>query len=389
MSQRFVILDGSSLMYRAFYALPPLTDSQGEPTNAIFGFSNMLTKLLGDLEPDSLVLAFDKGRKTFRTERYQEYKGTRDKTPEELLAQIPLLHEFAAAFGISFIEKERYEADDIIGTLAVKAAAKGHDVMIVTGDRDALQLVRPNLRVMLTKKGISELKAYDEETFKEEYGFSPIHLIDLKGLMGDTSDNIPGVPGVGPKTATKLLLAYGTLENVLDHIDEVAGKKLKERLTENRDQAILSKELATIELQVPGLELELDRYTIAPDHSRMQQFCDRYELRGVWKNFVKLYGDTAEGELTLDMVSEDTVLADLSYEKWTAADFERLRPSMKELVLSGCFEGHVPFEQLTGLAVYLPMADKAGYVAADSDVWENLLSVVDAADQAAVWGLKA
>ena len=281
MSQRFVILDGSSLMYRAFYALPPLTDSQGEPTNAIFGFSNMLTKLLGDLEPDSLVLAFDKGRKTFRTERYQEYKGTRDKTPEELLAQIPLLHEFAAAFGISFIEKERYEADDIIGTLAVKAAAKGHDVMIVTGDRDALQLVRPNLRVMLTKKGISELKAYDEETFKEEYGFSPIHLIDLKGLMGDTSDNIPGVPGVGPKTATKLLLAYGTLENVLDHIDEVAGKKLKERLTENRDQAILSKELATIELQVPGLELELDRYTIAPDHSRMQQFCDRYELRGV------------------------------------------------------------------------------------------------------------
>lgn len=389
MSQRFVILDGSSLMYRAFYALPPLTDSQGEPTNAIFGFSNMLTKLLGDLEPDRLVLAFDKGRKTFRTERYQEYKGTRDKTPEELLAQIPLLHEFAAAFGISFIEKERYEADDIIGTLAVKAAAEGHDVMIVTGDRDALQLVRPNLRVMLTKKGISELKAYDEETFKEEYGFSPIHLIDLKGLMGDTSDNIPGVPGVGPKTATKLLLAYGTLENVLAHINEVAGKKLKERLTENKDQAILSKELATIELQVPGLELELEQYTIAPDHTRMQQFCDRYELRGVWKNFVKLYGDTAEGELTLDMVSEDAVLADLSYEKWTAADFERLRPSMKELVLSGCFEGQIPFERLTGLAVYLPMADKAGYVAADSDVWEKLLSVVDAADQAAVWGLKA
>ena len=158
MSQRFVILDGSSLMYRAFYALPPLTDSQGRPTNAIFGFSNMLTKLLTELQPDKLVIAFDKGRTTFRTERYADYKGTRDKTPEELLAQIPLLHDFAAAFGISFIEKERYEADDIIGTLATKAAGAGHEVMVVTGDRDALQLVRPNLKVLLTKKGISELK---------------------------------------------------------------------------------------------------------------------------------------------------------------------------------------------------------------------------------------
>ena len=174
MSQRFVILDGSSLMYRAFYALPPLTDSQGRPTNAIFGFSNMLTKLLTELQPDKLVIAFDKGKTTFRTERYADYKGTRDKTPEELLAQIPLLHEFAAAFGISFIEKERYEADDIIGTLATKAAGAGHEVMVVTGDRDALQLVRPNLKVLLTKKGISELKEYDEAAFTEEYGFEPI-----------------------------------------------------------------------------------------------------------------------------------------------------------------------------------------------------------------------
>ncbi len=276
MSQCFVILDGSSLMYRAFYALPPLTDSLGEPTNAIFGFSNMLTKLLGELNPDSLVIAFDKGKKTFRTERYPEYKGTRDKTPEELLAQIPLLHEFAAAFGISFIEKERYEADDIMGTLATKAAAAGHDVMVVTGDKDALQLVRPNLRVMLTKKGISELKAYDEEVFMDEYGFAPIHLIDLKGLMGDTSDNIPGVPGVGPKTATKLLLEYGTLENVLEHIDAISGKKLKERLTENREQAILSKELATKELNVPDMELSMTDYAITPDHASMKKFCDRY-----------------------------------------------------------------------------------------------------------------
>ena len=388
MSQRFVILDGSSLMYRAFYALPPLTDSQGEPTNAIFGFSNMLTRLLGELKPDRLVLAFDKGRKTFRTERYQEYKGTRDKTPEELLAQIPLLHEFAAAFGISFIEKERYEADDIIGTLAVKAAAEGHDVMVVTGDRDALQLVRPNLRVMLTKKGISELKAYDETVFQEEYGFTPIHLIDLKGLMGDTSDNIPGVPGVGPKTATKLLLEYGTLENVLDNIDKVAGKKLKERLTENKEQAVLSKELATIELQVPDLELMMDSYAITPDHGKMQQFCERYELRAVWKNFTKLYGETADGELTLDMVSEELAPADLSYETWPAAEVKALLPAMKQLSLSGIFEGQAPFERLSGMAVYLPGKDKAGFVSADSDGWQALLAAIETAECAVVWELK-
>lgn len=182
--ERFVVLDGSSLIFRAFYALPPLSDAAGQPTNAIFGFSNMLTKLIADLQPDLMVLAFDKSRHTFRTERFADYKGTRDKTPEELLSQFPLLREFAAGMGIPFLEKDRYEADDIIGTLAVQAAEQDYDVMVITGDRDALQLVRPNLRVMLTKKGISELKAYDTAAFTEEYGFPPPGLIDLKGLWG-------------------------------------------------------------------------------------------------------------------------------------------------------------------------------------------------------------
>ena len=189
--KRFLVLDGSSLIFRAFYALPPdLSDSHGQPTGAIFGFSNMLTKLIAEQQPDLMALAFDKSRHTFRTERYADYKGTRDKTPEELLSQFPLLREFAANMGIPFLEKDNYEADDIIGTLATQAAAEGYDVRVVTGDRDALQLVRPNLRVLLTKKGISELKDYDTAAFEEEYGFEPLKLIDLKGLMGDTSDNI-------------------------------------------------------------------------------------------------------------------------------------------------------------------------------------------------------
>ena len=292
--ERFVVLDGSSLIFRAFYALPPLSDAAGQPTNAIFGFSNMLTKLIADLQPDLMVLAFDKSRQTFRTERFADYKGTRDKTPEELLSQFPLLREFAAGMGIPFLEKDRYEADDIIGTLAVQAAEKDYDVMVITGDRDALQLVRPNLRVMLTKKGISELKEYDEAAFTEEYGFAPLGLIDLKGLMGDTSDNIPGIPGVGPKTATKLLLAYGSLEGVLAHAEEVSGKKLKERLLTYGEQARLSKELATIELHVPELTFEPEQCRMQPDLAKLRAFCDSHNLKAVWTNVERLYGK-AEG----------------------------------------------------------------------------------------------
>lgn len=385
MSQRFVILDGSSLMYRAFYALPPLTDSQGRPTNAIFGFSNMLTKLLGELQPDKLVIAFDKGRTTFRTERYAEYKGTRDKTPEELLAQIPLLHEFAAAFGISFIEKERYEADDIIGTLAVKAAGAGHEVMVVTGDRDALQLVRPNLKVLLTKKGISELKEYDEAAFQEEYGFEPIKLIDLKGLMGDTSDNIPGVPGVGPKTASKLLLEYGSVEEVLNNIENISGKKLKERLTENKEQAILSKELATIELNVPEMELDWESYGITPDHERMKSFCDGYELKAVWKNFVKIYGE-GEAELVLDF-SAPALDVDLSYAVWDKDAAAKELAAAESVAVCGLFSGKAPFVKLTGAAFCLLPAKKLGYIAEAEGL--AVLQEVMAKKPAVVKGLKA
>lgn len=385
--KRFLVLDGSSLIFRAFYALPPdLSDSHGQPTGAIFGFSNMLTKLIAEQEPDLMALAFDKSRHTFRTERYADYKGTRDKTPEELLSQFPLLREFAANMGIPFLEKDNYEADDIIGTLATQAAAEGYDVRVVTGDRDALQLVRPNLRVLLTKKGISELKDYDTAAFEEEYGFEPLKLIDLKGLMGDTSDNIPGIPGVGPKTASKLLLAYGSVENVLAHVEDVSGKKLKERLMEYADQARLSKELATIELHVPEIEFVEADYRIQPDMEKMQAFCDAHELRAVWRNFERLYGPA---ELALDLGDTgDAAAEDLSYDLW---DETAVRAAAKApyLAVSGIFSGLAPFVSIEGLAVVAgPDAEKAGFVTKDSAAFSALLNLLESEKQAAVFGLK-
>ncbi|WP_417502711.1 DNA polymerase I [Mitsuokella jalaludinii] len=385
--KRFLVLDGSSLIFRAFYALPGLSDSHGQPTGAIFGFSNMLTKLMAEQQPNLMVLAFDKSRHTFRTERYADYKGTRDKTPEELLSQFPLLREFAANMGIPFLEKDNYEADDIIGTLATQAAAKGYDVRVITGDRDALQLVRPNLRVLLTKKGISEIKDYDTAAFEEEYGFEPLKLIDLKGLMGDTSDNIPGVPGVGPKTASKLLLAYGSVENVLAHVGEVSGKKLKENLQTYADQARLSKELATIELHVPDLAFAEEDYRIQPDMEKMQAFCDDHELRAVWRNFERLYGP-AELALDLDGGENGAAAQDLSYDLW---DEEAVKTAAKApyLAVSGIFSGLAPFVSLEGLAVVAgPDAEKAGFVARDSAAFPALLQLLESDQQAVVFGLK-
>ena len=385
--KRFLVLDGSSLIFRAFYALPGLSDSHGQPTGAIFGFSNMLTKLMAEQQPDLMVLAFDKSRHTFRTERYADYKGTRDKTPEELLSQFPLLREFAANMGIPFLEKDNYEADDIIGTLATQAAAKGYDVRVITGDRDALQLVRPNLRVLLTKKGISEIKDYDTAAFEEEYGFEPLKLIDLKGLMGDTSDNIPGVPGVGPKTASKLLLAYGSVENVLAHVGEVSGKKLKENLQTYADQARLSKELATIELHVPDLAFAEEDYRIQPDMEKMQAFCDDHELRAVWRNFERLYGP-AELALDLDGGENGAAAQDLSYDLWDEAAVKTAARA-PYLAVSGIFSGLAPFASLEGLAVVAgPDAEKAGFVARDSAAFPALLQLLESDQQAVVFGLK-
>ena len=293
MADKFLIIDGSSLIHRAFFALPPLTNRKGQHTGAVYGFLRMFHKLLQDVQPRWVAAAFDKSRKTFRTKLFADYKGQRKPTPPELKEQFPLCMEVLESMGIPALELDDYEADDIIGTFA-KKADPSVEVYIVTGDRDELQLIDDRTRVMYTKKGISDIKLYDKETFAEDYeGLVPLQLIDLKGLMGDTSDNIPGVPGVGPKTALKLIAEYGSVEKVLEHIPEVKGKSLKEKLENNKEQALLSKELATICTEVPGLELDLAAYALKPLEEKARTMMADLEFRNFFQQFAQIMGEAS------------------------------------------------------------------------------------------------
>lgn len=251
MENRILIIDGNSLMHRAFYGVPPLSNRQGEPTNAVFGFLNMMLRMLSEYEPKWTGVAFDTHAPTFRHEAYAEYKGTRHKTPEDLIPQFHVLRELLPHMGIAVMELDGYEADDILGTCARQAEEKGIEAYLVTGDKDALQLVSDTTRVLLTRRGITDIHRYDPQALKDEYDLAPWQIVELKALMGDSSDNIPGVPGVGKKTASKLLSAYTDIEGVYGHVDEVSGKSLKQKLIDNEDQARLSRELATIDRNVP------------------------------------------------------------------------------------------------------------------------------------------
>ena len=375
--EKFAVLDGSSLFFRAFYALQLPPNARGVHTNAVHGFAMMLVKLLKEIAPTQLVIAFDKSRTTFRTALYPEYKGTRDKTPEELISQIPLLKELAKSLGIPFLELDDYEADDIIGTLATQAAGAGTETVVVTGDRDALQLIRDGLTVLLTKKGIRETHAYDTAAFEEEYGFAPIRLIDMKGLMGDSSDNIPGVPGVGPKTATKLLLEYGTIENVLDHAAEVSGKKLSASLVEYRDQALLSKQLATIECNVPELRYEAEGVRMQPDRTALEVFCKEYELRTVGRMFSEYLEATSASAASVEqsLFDSEDAAAQSNFEaaELTAADLEQLRDA-EEIAVSTVFSGTPPFLQMDLLA--LSYGEEQRIVRADSAQFEAVRAIL-------------
>ena len=263
MKETLLIIDGSSLLYRAFYAIPSLTDSQGRPTNAVYGFLNMLLKLYEQLEPHYVAVAFDKDKHTFRNDLYDGYKATRKPAPDDLRPQFPLIREVLECLGIHVLELEGYEGDDIIGTVARQMEAKDFHIDIVTGDRDALQLVDENVTVHLTKKGITNMLAVTPDVMTAEYGYAPSQVVDMKALMGDTADNIPGVPGVGEKTAAKLIAQFQHVEALYDRIDEVKGKKLQEKLTDNKDKAFLSKELATICCSAP-VEYTLDMFLPQP-----------------------------------------------------------------------------------------------------------------------------
>ena len=305
MADKFLVIDGSSLIHRAFFALPPLMTKQGLHTGAVYGLCNMLLKLLGDLQPAYMAVAFDKSRKTFRTELYADYKGQRKPTPSELSEQFPLALKVLGTMGIPTLELDNYEADDIIGTFAVHAP-EDVEVIIVTGDRDELQLVDTRTKVYYTKRGISDIQIFDEAEFAANYeGLVPKQLIELKGLMGDASDNIPGVPGVGPKTALKLIKEYGNVETVLENIDKVSGKALKAKLADNKESALLSKKLATICTEAP-VDTDIARYALAPLREEARTLLQDLEFRNMYDRFASvlggaqhsfdLFGETVEQE---------------------------------------------------------------------------------------------
>ncbi|WP_100012046.1 DNA polymerase I [Lentibacillus sediminis] len=276
MANKLVLIDGNSIIYRAFFALPLLNNDKGVYTNAVYGFTTMLLRILEEEKPTHMLVAFDAGKTTFRHETYKEYKGGRQKTPPELSEQFPLLKEVLDAFGIPHYQLEQYEADDIIGTLAQETENQADwETTVISGDKDLLQLASDNVTVNLTKKGISEVEKYTPAHLKEKMEITPEQILDLKALMGDSSDNIPGVPGVGEKTSIKLLKQFGTLEKLYEQVDEVSGKKLKEKLTNYRDEAFMSKELVTINRTSPvTIKLENLGYAGYPSHKVSSIFKD-------------------------------------------------------------------------------------------------------------------
>jgi DNA polymerase-1 len=258
---KLILIDGHSLAYRAFLALPPeLATSRGELTNAVYGFASMLLNVLRDQQPTHMAVAFDVGR-SFRQERFPDYKATRERMPDELHRQINRIQELVAAFNIPVLSAEGYEADDVLATLARQAAARGIPTLIVTGDRDLLQVVNDHITVLTSGRRFSDIILYTPETVKERYGLAPAQLVDYKALVGDKSDNIPGVPGIGDKSAVQLLRTWGDLDTIYAHLDEVTPARVREALAAHRDQAYLSRALATI-VDVPDLRLDLADCTL-------------------------------------------------------------------------------------------------------------------------------
>src|SRR3989344_39373 len=245
-----VLLDVNALIHRAYHALPPLTTKKGEVVNAVYGFTATLLSVLEKFKPEYIAASFDLAGKTFRHTKYEAYKATRVKAPDDLYAQIPRVKEVARVFNIPIYEKEGFEADDCVGTLARQAEREGIDVIIVTGDSDALQLVTPHVKVFMLRKGIKDIVLYDEQAVVEKYGFTAAQIPDYKGLAGDTADNIPGVVGVGAKTATDLLQEFGTLENIYAHLSAVK-ESVRKKLETDKENAFLSKELGAIDTEAP------------------------------------------------------------------------------------------------------------------------------------------
>ncbi len=287
MSRKLVLIDGHSILNRAFYGIPDLTNAEGLHTNAVYGFLNILFKILDEEKPDYLTVAFDVHAPTFRHKMYDAYKGTRKPMAEELREQVPLMKEMLRAMGVKVIEKEGYEADDIIGTIAKRSEKEGLVVSVVSGDRDLLQLATDQIKIRIpkTKRTGTEIEDYNAADVKERYQVTPQQFIDVKALMGDTADNIPGVPGIGEKTATNLIVAYGSIEEAYAHVDEIKPNRAKENLKEHYDMAQMSKTLATIEINA-DIDYSLDEAALGELFTEdAYLLCKRLEFKNLLAKF--------------------------------------------------------------------------------------------------------
>src|SRR5919106_1445099 len=332
------LIDGNSLAYRAFFALPEsIATSDGRPTNAIFGFASMLVKIITEHDPGAVVVAWDAGW-SGREKQYEEYKAERKPRPDLLSDQWPHLMPLVEVFGYRNIKVDGYEADDVIGSLAVQAREQGIPVMVVSGDRDVYQVVEDGVRVMTTSRGITDTRVYDREGVVERYGVPPEMVTDLIGLKGDTSDNIPGVPGIGDKTAAQLLQEHGSLEGVLENVDAISGAKRKQNLTEHAEDARISKQLATLQLDIEtGLDFE-ELMSEVPDRSNLREFMREFELRAVLERLEEglpevalVPGRKVERELEVEAeegspsnLAEGPVALAIVSGRWAATDGDRL-----------------------------------------------------------------
>ena len=319
-TKKLLLIDGNSVAFRAFYALynqvEKFTNHDGLHTNAIYSFKIMLDKLLKQIDPTNILVAFDAGRTTFRTEKYADYKGQRSKTPQELSEQFPFLREMLTDYGIKSYDLKNYEADDIIGTLAKEAEGEGFQITIVTGDRDLTQLATDQTTVAITKKGVSEIEEYTPEHIEEKFGLNPRQIIDMKGLVGDTSDNYPGVTKVGEKTAIKLLKKYGSIEGIYDQIDEMRQSKMKEHLIEDKEQAFMSKDLARIRQDAP-IEVGIkDTEWSGIDYEKLESFYQQMD-------FNRFLSELHQNQGAANSESASSV-APIDYTELTAANLTEL-----------------------------------------------------------------
>ena len=294
--KKLMIIDGNSLMHRAFHALPPMNNAQGTPTQAVYGFLNMLLKVIAQEKPSHLLVAFDTHAPTPRHIAYEGYKAGRKETPGELRAQFPIVKDVLKQMHIAVGEQDGYEADDYLGIFSRRAEAQGMDAILLTGDRDALQLITEKTIVILTKKGITQTARMTKQAIKEEYGLMPCDLIEVKGLMGDASDNIPGIPGVGEKTALKLIHEYGTVEETIAHADDISGKALKEKIKTYADQARMSREIGIIctDINAP-IVLSVDECAFDAAHmSEARSIMLELGLRSIVSRLPKSNADTGD-----------------------------------------------------------------------------------------------